>query len=86
MLWVELAEHGGDAAAGDGLAAAGAGRSSHLVVVVLAVGEALMLEKVAIRKRALALPANGEKTNWLKFSIGSPLPAQGAPCNSEYSQ
>lgn len=62
MLWVELAKHGGDAAAGDGLAAPCAGCSPHLVVVVLAVGETVVLEKVAVREGLVALPESDPNT------------------------
>ena len=53
MLRVELAEHGGDAAAGDGLVAAGAERAPHGVVVRLAVGQAVVLEEVATHEGLL---------------------------------
>ena len=53
---VKLSKHGGDAAAGNRLAAAGAGSTAHLMVVVLAVRETLVLEKVAVRERLVALP------------------------------
>ena len=62
MLWVELAKHGGDAAARDGLAAPCAGCSPHLVVVVLAVGETVVLEKVAVREGLVALPESDPNT------------------------
>lgn len=45
VFGVELAEHGGDAAAGDGLVAAGAQRAALAVVVRLAVRLALVLEE-----------------------------------------
>lgn len=48
VLWVELLGHGCDAAAGDGLLAAGAERAAPLVVVHLAVGLPVVFEKAAI--------------------------------------
>ena len=53
MLRVELAEHGRDAAAGDGLVAAGAERAPHGVVVRLAVGQTVVLEEVATHEGLL---------------------------------
>ena len=53
MLRVELAEHGGDAAAGDGLVAAGAERAAHRVVVRLAVRQPVVLEEVAAHEGLL---------------------------------
>ena len=47
MLRVELAEHCGDAAAGDGLVAPGAEGAAHCVVVRLAVGAPVVFEEVA---------------------------------------
>ena len=57
VFGVKLAEHGGDAAAGDGLAAARARRPTHLVVVQFAVRRPFVLVKVAVSKRLLALSA-----------------------------
>lgn len=51
VLRVELAEHGGNAAAGDGLGAAGAQRAPLGVVVRLAVGQALVVEEGAALER-----------------------------------
>lgn len=48
MLRVELLGHGGDAAARDGLLAAGAQRAAPLVVVHLAVGLPVVLEEAAV--------------------------------------
>ena len=53
VLRVELAEHGGDAAAGDGLVAAGAERAAHRVVVRLAVRQPVVLEEVAAHEGLL---------------------------------
>ena len=53
VLRVELAEHGRDAAAGDGLVAAGAERAPHGVVVSLAVGQTAVLEEVAAHEGLL---------------------------------
>ena len=53
VLRVELAEHGRDAAAGDGLVAAGAERAPHGVVVRLAVGQTVVLEEVATHEGLL---------------------------------
>ena len=58
MLWMELAEHGGDAPAGDGLVAAGAERAAHGVVMRLAVGQSAVLEEVAAHEGLLALGAH----------------------------
>lgn len=48
VLRVELLGHGGDAAARDGLLAAGAQRASPLVVVHLTVGLPIVLEEAAV--------------------------------------
>lgn len=48
VLRVELLGHGGDAAARDGLLAAGAQRAAPLVVVHLAVGLPVVLEEAAV--------------------------------------
>ena len=66
MLWVELAEHGGDAAAGDGLVAAGAERAAHRVVVRLAVRQPVVLEEVAAHKGLLK--SSSEIFWWEKWS------------------
>ena len=58
MLRVELPEHGGNAAAGDGLVAAGAQGASERVEVRLAVGPALVLEEVAVGEWAAACHAD----------------------------
>lgn len=50
MLRVELLGHGGDAAARDGLLAAGAQRAPPLVVVHLTVGLSVVLEEAAVDK------------------------------------
>ena len=68
MLRVELAEHGRDAAAGDGLVAAGAERAPHGVVVRLAVGQPVVLEEVAADEGFLALGADE--------AVGAPLLVQ----------
>ena len=54
-LGVEFLKHGGDAAARDGLPAAGAQRAFLLVVVGLAVREALVVEETAGAKGAATL-------------------------------
>lgn len=51
VLRVELLGHGGDAAARDGLLAAGAQRAAPLVVVHLAVGLPVVLEEAAVDER-----------------------------------
>ena len=74
MLWVELAEHGGDAAAGDGLVAAGAERATHRVVVRLAVRQPVVLEEVAAHKGLLKRPSEifwWEK--WLERKLGKEM-------------
>lgn len=48
MFWVELLAHGCDAAACDGLLAAGAQGAAPLVVVRLAVGLAVMIKEATI--------------------------------------
>lgn len=58
VLWVKLFAHGCDAAAGDGLLAAGAQRTPPLVVVRLTVRLALVIEEAAINERREALPAD----------------------------
>lgn len=58
MLGVELLGHGGDAAAGDGLLAAGAQRATPLVVVHLTIWLPIMLEEAAIDEGREALPAH----------------------------
>lgn len=55
MLRVELLGHGGDAAARDGLLAAGAQRAPPLVVVHLTVGLPVVLEEAAVDKWCEAL-------------------------------
>lgn len=47
MLGVELPEHGGDAAAGDGLGAAGAERTALCVIMSLAIRHSLVVEERA---------------------------------------
>jgi len=69
VLRVEFSEHGGYAAAGYGFSALRARRAAHLVVVVFAVWETFVLEKVTFRKRLLALPANEAR--------GMPRPIEG---------
>lgn len=58
VLGVELLGHGGDAAARDGLLAAGAQRAAPLVVVHLTVGLPVMLEEAAIDEWREAFPAH----------------------------
>ena len=58
MLRVELAEHGGDAAAGDGLVAARTEAAPEAVVMSLTVGEALVLIKLAAPEWLPALLAH----------------------------
>lgn len=58
VLRVELLAHGGDAAARDGLLAAGAQRAAPLVVVRLAVRLAVMVEEAAVDERREALLGN----------------------------
>ena len=55
MLRVELLGHGGDAAARDGLLAAGAQGAAPLVVVHFTVGLPVVLEETAVHKRGEAL-------------------------------
>lgn len=55
VLRVELLGHGGDAAARDGLLAAGTERAAALVVVHLAVRLAVVLEEAPVHKRGEAL-------------------------------
>lgn len=55
VLGVKLLGHGGDAAASDGLLAAGAQRAAALVVVDLTVGLAVVFEETAVHKRGEAL-------------------------------
>lgn len=59
VLGVELLGHGGDAAAGDGLLAAGAQRAAPLVVVHLAVGLPVVLKEAAVDKGREALLPGG---------------------------
>jgi len=59
VLRVELLGHGGDAAAGDGLLAAGAQGAAPLVVVALAVRLPVVLEEAAVDERREALLGNG---------------------------
>lgn len=66
---MKLAEHGGDTPAGDGLVAAGTETPPESVVVLLAVGEALVLEEVTVVEGKLALLA--DKT------VGMPLEVEG---------
>lgn len=58
VLWVELLAHGSDAAAGDGLLAAGAQRAAPLVVVRLTVRLALVVKEAAVYEWREALPAD----------------------------
>lgn len=58
VLRVELLAHGRDAAARDGLLAAGAQRAAALVVVGLAVRLALVVEEAAVYEGSEALPAD----------------------------
>lgn len=58
VFWVELLAHGCDAAAGDGLLAAGAQRAAPLVVMRLAVRLALVVKEAAIYEGREALPAD----------------------------
>lgn len=48
MFWVELLAHGCDAAACDGLLAAGAQGAAPLVVVRLAIGLAVVIKEAAV--------------------------------------
>ena len=66
MLRVELAEHGGDAAAGDGLVAARAERAAHRVVVRLAVRQPVVLEEVAAHEGLLQGPGG---IFWCSFGL-----------------
>lgn len=61
VLGVELLAHGRDAAAGDGLLAAGAQRAAPLVVVRLAVRLALVVEEAAVYERREALLENQKR-------------------------
>lgn len=61
VLWVELLAHGSDAAAGDGLLAAGAQRATPLVVVRLAVWLAVVVKEAAVNERCEALLENQKK-------------------------
>lgn len=58
VLWVELLAHGRDAAAGDGLLAAGAQRATALVVMGLAVRLALVVKEAAVYEGSEALLGN----------------------------
>lgn len=58
VLWVELLSHGCDAAAGDGLLAAGAQGATPLVVVRFAVRLAVVVEEAAVNEWGEALPAD----------------------------
>lgn len=58
MLWVKLLAHGCDAAAGDGLLAAGAQRAAPLVVVRLTVRLAIVVKEAAVYEWGEALPAD----------------------------
>lgn len=58
VLGVELLGHGGDAAASDGLLAAGAQRAATLVVVHLTIWLPVVLEEAAIDEGREALPAH----------------------------
>lgn len=61
VLGVELLGHGGDAAARDGLLAAGAQRAAPLVVVHLTVGLPVMLEEAAVDEWREAFLPGGER-------------------------
>lgn len=58
VLRMELLGHGGDAAARDGLLAAGAQRAAPLMVVHLTVGLPIVLEEAAVDEWREALPAH----------------------------
>lgn len=61
VLRMELLGHGGDAAAGDGLLAAGAQRAAPLMVVNLTVGLPIVLEEAAVDEwREAFLPGRRE--------------------------
>lgn len=61
VLWVEFLGHGGDAAASDGLLAAGAQRAAPLMVMHLTVGLPVVLEEAAIDEwREAFLPGGGK--------------------------
>lgn len=61
MLRVELLGHGGNAAACDGLLAAGAQRAPPLMIVHLTVGLPVVLKEAAVDKRCEAfLPGRSE--------------------------
>lgn len=80
VLRVELLGHGGDAAARDGLLAAGAQRAAPLVVVHLAVGLPVVLEEAAVDERREAFLPGGrggeEEERGLSWGRGS--------CSSRY--
>lgn len=61
VLRVELLAHGGDAAARDGLLAAGAERAAALVVVRLTVRLAVVVEEAAVYERREALLQNQKR-------------------------
>jgi len=58
VFGVKLAEHGSDAPARNGLLTGGTRRPSHVLVMSLAIWIALVLEKVALHKRLVALSAH----------------------------
>lgn len=58
VLWVEFLAHGCDAAAGDGLLAAGAQGATPLVVVRFTVRLAVVVEEAAVNEWGEALPAD----------------------------
>jgi hypothetical protein len=58
MLWMEFAEHGGDTAARNCLMTASTKTATKCMVVLFAVGESLVLKKVAVVERHLTLLAH----------------------------
>lgn len=72
VLRVELLGHGGDAAARDGLLAAGAERAAALVVVHLAVRLPVVLEETAVHK-------GGEALLWSRDTVVKSSPRRHRP-------
>ena len=78
VLRVELLSHGGDAAACDGLLAAGAQRAAPLVVVRLAVRLTVMVKEAAVyegREALLEVQRRGSRSYnaYLKLKCPNPL-------------
>ena len=56
VLRMKFSKHCSDATAGNGLSTPRTGSSAHFMVMVLAIGETFVLEKVAVREGLATLP------------------------------